>query len=42
MLVLDLRLGIMETQDLIYKAEDKCSKTLNFKVSGDFFFLAVV
>ncbi|MXQ80533.1 hypothetical protein E5288_WYG009151 [Bos mutus] len=26
-----LRLGIMETQDLIYKAEDKCSKTLNFK-----------
>ena len=28
----------METQDLIYKAEDNCSKTLNFKVSGDFFF----
>lgn len=42
MLVPDLKVGIMETQDLIYKAEDDCSKTLNFKVSGDFFFCSLI
>lgn len=42
MLVPDLKVGIMETQDLIYKAEDDCSKTLNFKGIRWFFFCSLI